>query len=429
MNRDARKKCRRLADATAWALKALPPDRATRFAMHMAGCPLCTAEVDATRATVAKTRAFAAREPSPGLTSRIMRALPARGTGRETAATYLFLAPAFISACAAVLVLLCGAVLLHTQNAGRRDAAATFAEAMKHQAEQSALWLAAQQEPDGTWRPARTGGNDAYRPAVTALAILALCRQDPEYHAAAIQRGVDALIALQTKDGAFSDVKGARHYNHAFASHTLLGLPPGIASQPAVRAACRKAIDFSLQTQNACGAWDYEFGGEGNTALTAWQLTILIQAREQGWGDSGGHLRRGLAWLQGQSDGHEFGYRKAGTPQPGHDGLTLTAISAATLLEAARTYPSLQPAADEAVSLLRSLHPERNATGTDSYRNYFLTRVAALVGSHTRMKAIEQQKAAQQATLPNGSLADDDAWRSAGGDLYATSLAVLSRHL
>jgi hypothetical protein len=424
MHEPRRDACPRRADAAAWALGRLDG----RAARHLARCAECAAEAKAVRETVRRVRAVPLREPSPGLTARIMQALPAAEAARPR---FRFAFHPVRAAAAAALLLALGVAILTIPRVQhrRQTAAVAHRQRLDRQAGEAAVWIAAQQEADGTWRPSRTGGNDAYRPAVTALAILALQQQAPEAQYGAIRRGVSALVAMQTAEGAFCRTSGARLYNHAFAANALFALPERLAREPAVRTARERALAFSLAAQNPQGAWDYTAEGPGNTALSIWQIALLTQARGQGWNDDRGHLRRSLAWLQRQSDGRTFGYRQAGVlPPGGAGGLTLTAMAAATLLDAARAYPALLPAAETAADALRHLRFRDEATVPDYYRDYFLARVSAGIADQHALDEIQARLARAPAIGGAGAAhwVANDAWRQAGGDLYATSLALLS---
>ena len=425
MNESRKESCPRREDVAAWVLGSLKGRAARHVAAHLAHCTECAAGAEEVRETVRRMRAAPYREPSPGLAERIMQALPGARAPRPRMRLVFRLARA-----AALLVVLGGVVLVVTRNQDRRQATAdAYRQRLVRQSGEAALWIAAQQEPDGTWSPSRTGGNDAYRPALTALAIMALQRQAPEAQAASIRRGVAALVAMQTPEGAFCQRRGAQLYNHAFAANALFALPSPLSLEPDVRAARERALAFSLAAQNPQGAWDYTADGPGNTALSVWQIALLTQARGQGWTDDRGHLRRSLAWLQCQSDGHAFGYRQAGMPPPGGgQGLTLTAMAAATLLDAARAYPALVPAAEAAADAVRQARFRDTRMAPDYYRDYFLSRVWAGFADQRALDAVQ----ARLAMAPSASGAAgtywvaNDAWRHAGGDLYATTMALLS---
>ncbi len=444
MNQRNARICRHRADAAAWVLDDLAPAEAGRFENHLARCPDCARDVQALSETVRRLRACPVREPDAGLTGRIMQAVrdadraASNGTDGATrpparletwAKPWRLARPAQL-ALAASLVLLLGAWFA-VRIGERRDAAARQSLTLGRSADQAACWIAGQQEADGSWRPSRSGGADAYRPALTALSILALCRQAPERHAEAIRRGVRALTAMQTRDGAFGDHPHGRLYNHAFAGQVLFALPPAFVRMPGVGQARDQAIAFSLAMQNDQGGWDYTRDGTGNTALSVWQIALLTQARAQGWEDRHGHLRRGLAWLGQQNDGRAYGYRTPGVSVPGRGSLTLTAMAAATLLDAARTYPALTSVARSAADMVRELHLRQPAEGSDYYRDYFLARVASLTADRQNLADVMERLLAQCvfSTDRDAHWIADDSWRQPGGDLYATTMAVLSPRL
>ena len=427
MKPESDRRCRQLPNAPAWVMHALGPREARRFTAHLAHCAQCAAEVRATRGTLDMIHATSPAAPQPELTARILRAVAADETrpqdGRRSSFTL-----AVYGAVAAAVVFLIGLVVWRQATIRQAESIVQLAGSMDFQMRQAADWIAAQQEPDGTWYPSRTGGNDAYRPALTGLSLLALQRQAPETHAGAIERAVTALVALQIESGAFCRTPGAQRYNHAFAAYALLSLPDAMLRTPAVQAACNRAIAYAQRTQTSQGAWDYTDDGSGNTALSAWQLAVLLQARLRGWPDHQGHLRRGLAWLRQQTDGHAFGYRSPGTPLAGGSGLTLTAMAASTLLEAALTFPTLQPEAVAAVSALNTLREDIVVESEDYYRDYFLAKVSEQQADHGLMAEVCTRLARRGDPVPGGvRWSATDAWGRAGGDLYATSMAVLSR--
>lgn len=428
MKSDSDRCCRQLPNAPAWVMHALGPREARRFTAHLARCAQCAAEVRATRGTLDMIDATSPASPHPELTDRILHAVAAEAArppeGRRPAFTL-----ALGGAVAAAVAGLIGLVFWRQATIRQTESIAQLAGNMNAQMRQAADWIAAQQEADGTWHPSRTGGNDVYLPALTGLALLALQRQAPATHAGAIERAVASLVAMQNESGAFCRTPGAQRYNHAFAAYALLSLPDGLLRTPAVQAACNRAIDYAQRTQTPQGAWDYTDDGSGNTALSTWQLAVLMQARLRGWPDDQGHLRRGLAWLRQQTDGHAFGYRIPGAPLAGRSGLTLTAMAASTLLEAARTYPALQPEAVAAVSALNTLRGDVVTESEDYYRDYFLARVSEQQTDHVLMAEVCTRLARLGDTVPGGGVrwSATDAWGRSGGDLYATSMAVLSR--
>ena len=175
------------------------------------------------------------------------------------------------------------------------------------------------------------GADAAFRPALTALASLALSRQDAALHAKNISAAVAALEAMQNKDGSFGAPGAHALYNHAFATFALIddarrvgkGLTPAIA----------RALDFSVASQNAFASWDYSPSGKGNDALTIWQLGILAEARALGWSDGRGALRRGVSALA-RSGGGLLDYRLAFGREsaPAAGGIVLTRLATRSLI-------------------------------------------------------------------------------------------------
>ncbi|MBP5545578.1 MAG: hypothetical protein ILM98_16020 [Kiritimatiellae bacterium] len=175
------------------------------------------------------------------------------------------------------------------------------------------------------------GADAAFRPALTALASLALSRQDAVLHAKNISAAVAALEAMQNEDGSFGAPGSHALYNHAFATFALIddasragkGLTPAIA----------RALDFSVASQNAFASWDYSPSGKGNDALTIWQLGILAEARALGWSDGRGALRRGVSALA-RSGGGLLDYRLAFGREsaPAAGGIVLTRLATRSLI-------------------------------------------------------------------------------------------------
>ncbi len=314
-------------------------------------------------------------EPSPDLTSRIMEAVADEAARERRRARWLRSAAALAGIAAAVAV-----VLQVSTSAPEVRTSEPVAQQKADPAFEAADWLVAQQCPDGTWSPAQTGGNEAFRPALTALALMALQRHAPERHADAIARAKAALEALQTEDGAFGREPSAKLYNHSFATYALLSLANenGEALSPVLQ----RAIAFSLNSQNHIGSWDYPPRDTGNSALTVWQVGILMQARRAGWSDDAGQMRHGLAWLRRQGREGLLDYRedfdRRYTPKAGS--VTLTAMATSTILEAAKDFPELRDTADNAVASLH-IACERlaaRAAGADYRGDLYATVVALL---------------------------------------------------
>lgn len=209
-------------------------------------------------------------------------------------------------------------------------------------------WLASQQEGNGSWSPKIVGGKEAFRPALTALGMMAIGRHASERRSDALEQATVALHSMQQRDGSFGNGDSTSLYNHAFATYALIerakrtgaGLDEKIA----------KAIDFSISSQNPYGAWDYQVEGTGNAALTLWQVSLLLEAKKLGWRDSEGALRRAIAWLRRESAEGVFDYRQTLDRQntASSGGIILTQLATDALVEFCKGQPALEALASNA---------------------------------------------------------------------------------
>ena len=414
--------CPQAVTAATWAAGKLDAAAQLAYRQHLAHCACCTAELARLQETVAQLRSapFDMAQPSPDLTDRIMAALPPQAF-RVTRCTRMlaFVRRHRVAAAAAAAVLATGLSLW--QLAGRQPAANGRA------ADAGCAWLARQQEVDGSWDPVKSGGTALYRPALTALAALALMRE-PKPEAKAIASALTAIQQMQQADGAFGADPAGRMYNHALASWALLTAYQQ-GHHPELKPALDQAVAFIRARQQATGGWGYlAISGEpANTAITAWQVQILARARQAGWDDAGGHLRKGLNWLrQCATDNGQFGY--TATPGDASATPTLNAMGAYTLLTAGSARPDLVQVASSAMAHLRSA-PSTDATPeSDLYRAFFTVIAWDAAGDHQHADRIRASLYGQRETrgVNQGSWTPADNWSKVGGRLYTTSLAVLT---
>jgi hypothetical protein len=362
---------------------------------------LDAADAAAFRALAARLREAPQREPSASLDGRILAAVDAeRGRLRSRLRMHV---PWWGVAAAAAAVRVVGSVAVIGARgpAGPSD---SFAAGV--------AWLAESQEPDGTWSPSKHGGAEAYRPALTALAALALDHAGARQHAGRIRRACAALAALQTADGAFGGEGRARLYNHAITTFALATLCPG---QPSLKPALERALVASREQQSAEGGWDYEAGSPGNAALTAWQVRALACAEAQDFATAKVPLRKGLRWLRGNArDDGSVAYHRASTARS--DGLT--ALAAHALITAGKGFPGLPELGRLAVGSLNAA-PERAATA-DCYRDY------AKVLAFDSAGAGRQADAVRWSMLKLQKVGGRDQWEAAGGRLYTAALTALA---
>lgn len=367
------------------------------FDAHMS--ELSAEDAKAFRELAARLRAAPEREPTASLDGRILAAVDAE---RARLCRRARLRSPWWGAAAAAVALALAALYF-----GARDAASAFGS---HGS--GVAWLAEAQEADGTWSPAKHGGSEAYRPALTALSALALAHSGKRRYDARVTRACAALVSLQAADGSFGGEGRARLYNQAIAAYTLASLH---RSRPAVNPAVERALAFIRDQQSLEGGWDYEAGSTGNAAITAWQVRALSCAEAEGFEAARIPLRKGLRWLRGSArDDGSMAYHRGSTSRS--DGLT--ALAAHALITAGREFPGLPELGRLAVDSL-SVGSESCATA-NCYRDYARVLAFEAAGAKRQANAVRSR----MAKLQKGG--QPDQWESAGGKVYTTALAALA---
>jgi hypothetical protein len=272
------------------------------------------------------------------------------------------------------------------------------------------VWLAANQESDGTWDPVRHGGLACYRPALTALSALALDRTSANY-GAQVRRACEALVAMQGADGAFGGSERARLYNHAITLFALATLYP---KHPALKPTLDRALAFAQSRQTVEGGWDYLPGSEGNAAVTAWLVRALSCAEAQGFVAANVPLRKGLRWLRGTArDDGSIAYH------PGSSGRSdaLTALAAYALITAGKDFAGLPELGRLAA---KSLKRENGPELADCYRDYAEVIALDSAGASAQADTVRRQMTRHQRN------ARPDQWGTVGGQLYTKALTALA---
>ena len=277
------------------------------------------------------------REASPGLAGRVMAAVreERRREAVERRWRIVRVAAVACGVAACLVALLAPPLPLGGRNAphGAADVAADR--------------LVELQDADGSWSPSATGGREVYRPALTALALMALERHSQLRHQKSIRRAELAMLRMQSDDGAFGSSRRVALYNHSFATFALLY--HAASNGAGISDEVRKAIGFSLASQDNTGSW-----GGGDASMTLWQVAILLKARDAGWTDDGGHLRRGMAWLRREGRRGMFDYRGMMDDRyaPREGNAALTAMAASRLRQEAVMHPELRATAESAFASL-----------------------------------------------------------------------------
>lgn len=294
-------------------------------------------------------------------------------------------------------------------------------------------WLLAQQLPSGGWDAATLGGRPEYTEALNGLAVMAIITADAPRTAdtlAALNRAGEHLLAQQAGNGLFSRDENAAMYNHGIATLALLEIQH-LTGDIRLIAPIDKALACICSRQSPAGGWGYrdDPASAPNTAITAWQVKALLQARAQGRDVPAAVLRKALNWMAGTvgPQGY-FGYEG---PQPPADNPAVLTMMGAYCLFAARdtdlmTDPRLEASIKIVVERLAQQTPD------DYHQAYFLASVMEQLGTKAptpAASAIQGILLARQtkAGADSGSWQiAGDRWGTTGGKLYSTSMAMLA---
>ena len=119
-----------------------------------------------------------------------------------------------------------------------------------------AAWLLEAQLPGGGWDTTAFGGRPEHKPALTALALLALHRQDPAGNREAVLRGAEALCAQQGADGSFGR-GGALRINQGLVTAVLLEVNQSLHSER-IGESLAAALSFARRAAaTGDGSWGY----------------------------------------------------------------------------------------------------------------------------------------------------------------------------
>ena len=408
---DNRESCPRESDIPAFLGGELTPRERQAFESHLETCPSCRAEIQNYQDVIQKLRGPMPKVQERDLAPDILARMQAGNRVRHPA--LLRIAALFVCLVAAA-ALVC---LLRPQAGMEYDQRVGAA----------VTWLRSVQEPDGHWDAAKWGAQKNYTPGITALAVLALLKQDANApnspHADAIRRGLDYLLSQQNSEGRIGAVNSGTPYNQGIA--TLAFLEAYSRQQnPRWREAATRSLAYIRSTQQPSGGWGYPRGpvDAGNTSITVWQLQALLKADAMGHADVRPSIEKGLAWLNGVVDADgRVGYSRTNDFPYGHE--TLTAAGALCFL-------SDKSGAAPSPHLPRILQALRDAahrqSDVDYYRLYFMTQALAAAGGTDTDLAAKLREALVVCQADAGSFEAQDRWSSAGGRVYATAMAVLA---
>jgi len=299
--------CPRECDAAAWLGGELPPGEAAAFAQHLSACSGCRQAVEATRRVLGRLQSLPAPEHDRDLAPDIIAKLRARPQ------VIPYKSQRRLRAAAAVAALLLPATLLvrfnypgprTAENSGTAaslaaDLPPVLTDTDAAQVSRALDWFCVQQEIDGSWDPAKWGGNRRFQAALTALPLISLLKgaRGPA-HGEAADRALAWLRREQNEHGSFARFAGDGGYNHGLGTLALLHACAARPT-PALRASATSALHYALRTQNAGGGWGDSVNSD--VSVTLWYRETLELAARLGWDEAAPALARASRWLQSRT--------------------------------------------------------------------------------------------------------------------------------
>jgi hypothetical protein len=242
-------------------------------------------------------------------------------------------------------------------------------------------------------------------------------------HKNTVQKGLDWLIADQTKEGTFQNCLGGTLYSHGVAAIALCEAY-AMTKDAKLKGPAQKAIDYIVNAQHAGGGWRYGPGQPGDTSVTGWQVIALRSAQQGGLKVPASVLTKVSDYLESvQTDKAGSGYRY----MPG--GRVTDAMVAEGLL--CRIYTNNKLRRGELRAGVEYLQDHLPRVGGELYYWYYATQVLHHYGgepwdewNHVMRDLLIEAQAADG--HEKGSWAPQGGHDTSGGRVYATSLALLT---
>jgi hypothetical protein len=302
-------------------------------------------------------------------------------------------------------------------------------------------WLKRNQLKDGTWSlagPYADGAHNQNPTAATAMALLAFLGAGHTHqsgaHADVVQRGSQALLKMQGREGDFwkGTVGHHRLYSQAQAMIAICELY-GMTQDAQLRSAAERSVAYAVKSQDSLGGWRYQPGFDSDTSVSGWFMMGLQSARMAQLEVPDETLDRLSRYLDraASADGARYGY------QPGMEP-TFVMTAEALLCRQYLGWPRDDPRLQRGANLLLA-HPI-DWNERDVYYWYYATQVL----HHLSGDVWDQWNRVMRRVLPEhqthrgaerGSWSPlDDRWGPHGGRLYVTCLSlymleVYYRHL
>ncbi len=260
--------------------------------------------------------------------------------------------------------------------------ATTLPEQMTDSGVQDALeWFCRNQEQDGSWSPARWGGDPRFEVALTALPLLALRSAEGEKTPRQQEVADNAkayLLSHCDENGRIGPAFHGSSYTQGIATLALLFC---YQQQPdeELKRVLQLALEVIVCQQQPYGSWTMADAAQPNVIATLWQREAIKVASDLGLGDVLPHIDQSAKWLNATSVPDAFKV----TQQTDFFRIYLASTQLRESGEAA--------ALEQLISIRKTLLAKQIHQGEDS-----------------------------------GSWSPDDRWSSVGGRLYSTAMASLA---
>ncbi len=278
-------------------------------------------------------------------------------------------------------------------------------------------WLAAKQEADGSF------GSDSHygkHVGITALAGLAFMSDGHTpgrgAHGDVVRRCVDFVLASRSESGLLaSETSHGPMYGHGFAT-LFLAEAYGMAPQPDLREALRKAVRLIVSTQNDEGGWRYQpVRNDADISVTICEIMALRAARNAGLYVPKRCIDDAVDYVR-KSQNPDGGFRYM--LNSGGSAFARSAAGVAAL-QYAGVYHG--PEIDKGLAYLAEFRPpQEQSVGHYFYGHYYAAQAELLAGDRhwsAWWPAIREELLAKQS--------EEGYWQGQAGNEYGTAMALI----
>jgi prenyltransferase beta subunit len=280
-------------------------------------------------------------------------------------------------------------------------------------------WLAAKQNPDGSWSDPKYPHNTA----ITSFALLAFLSQghlpDQGLYGQEIAKGSRFLISSsRPTDGYLIGSRAGNMYCHAMSTLALSQLW-GMTGDRELRRVLERAVELIVRCQSPEGGWRYEPQPTGaDISVTIMQVMALRAAKSSGLYVPDDTLRRALTYINNCRDPASGGYRYQ--PESREPGFARTAAGVCVL------QLSGQYSAAEIPKAIEYLKKNFNSQENFWYGHYYAAHAMHQVGGKDWREWYERiSKLLLTEQSQGGDWARSNLDLKSAGPVYQTAIATI----